>query len=332
MSDKPTQYWWNSTSVTYACDDRTPSSQHWTDFDLVSAGTRMKMASGPYCNVTSTLRGSSTATITGGVSGNGSTWGCSVDGETWLWYSGKGNGESWEVVVLCAWDYMNSEDDIQTWLASDPSGKTSIAFGSFLGLPSDKKEEGKTSTMSLGRETVSQPAPFDLASATSTSSTSSSSSSSSSKGDETATTTDQSGTTTETGGTGTGTGTKTGEAKPDETGTSTSAGTTASLSSSKADSTSIATTIADSTSSSSSSGDSSDSTPNSSISVYIMVGVATFLIVGAILAFVLCLHKKGKKKRRGGSDGSSESEGLLSSDEDSDASDDGGHSKKRKHH
>jgi hypothetical protein len=107
----PTQYWWNDTSIEYLCDDRSPEDQRWKELELVSAGTRMKSASAPYCNATATYRGGSFVSINGALSPNGSTWGCSVDGKQWIWYSAEGNGESWKTQVLCAWDYMSSNDE-----------------------------------------------------------------------------------------------------------------------------------------------------------------------------------------------------------------------------
>ena len=108
---EPTQYWWNDTAIEYACDERSPPDQQWKEFELVSEGSRVKMASAPYCNATATYRGGSFVSINGAISPNSSTWGCSVDGKTWMWYSVKGNGESWKEKVLCAWDQMSSEDE-----------------------------------------------------------------------------------------------------------------------------------------------------------------------------------------------------------------------------
>lgn len=111
MSSGPTQYWWNDTAIEYACDGRTPEDEQWKELELVSEGSRMKMASAPYCNATATYRGGSFVSINGALSPDGSTWGCSIDGEQWLWYSAKGNGESWKGQVLCAWDQMSSDQE-----------------------------------------------------------------------------------------------------------------------------------------------------------------------------------------------------------------------------
>ncbi|GAA5937177.1 uncharacterized protein JCM15063_002832 [Sporobolomyces koalae] len=135
---EPTQYWWNDTAIEYSCDERTPKDSQWVEYTLVTTGTRMKMARAPYCNASATYRGGSYVSINGAIDKNGSTWGCSVDAKTWTWYSSQGNGESWKPQILCGWDNMNSKDDIQTWLATDPSGKTAIAVGSWIGLPSDR--------------------------------------------------------------------------------------------------------------------------------------------------------------------------------------------------
>ncbi|GAA6019930.1 hypothetical protein JCM11491_006710 [Sporobolomyces phaffii] len=108
----PTQYWWNDTAIEYACDERTPADAHCRkEFELVSEKTRMKMASAAYCNATATYRGGSFVSISGGISKDGSTWGCSLDGKQWVWYSAEGNGESWKTQVLCAWDNMSSKDE-----------------------------------------------------------------------------------------------------------------------------------------------------------------------------------------------------------------------------
>ncbi|GAA5904618.1 uncharacterized protein JCM6883_003842 [Sporobolomyces salmoneus] len=303
---EPTQYWWNDTAIEYSCDERTPSEDHWKEFELLSAGTRMMMANAPYCNATATYRGGPFVSINGAISKNGSTWGCSLDGKQWTWYSAGGNGESWTGKVLCAWDHMNLEDDIRTWLASDPSGKTAIALGSWIGLPSDQKEEGKTSTMSFF-PTISQPIPFDLEATTSSASTSTSSPSE--KETSTGAQIDKA----------TATATPKGKSI-DVDNTSISAST----STSHADNVLVATNSADSSSSSLPS-----STP-SATNQYIVIGVGTAVVVGAILAFMLCFHQRSKRKNREGEDNAENT--LLSSDDGSDDSEDSddGHSRRSK--
>ncbi|GAA5956596.1 hypothetical protein JCM3765_003495 [Sporobolomyces pararoseus] len=305
MSSGPTQYWWNDTAIEYNCDERTPEDEQWKEFELVSEGSRMKMASAPYCNATATYRGGSFVSINGALSPNGSTWGCSVDGKQWVWYSAKGNGESWKGQVLCAWDQMSSDQDIRTWLSTDPSGETAVALGSWIGLPSETTAEGKTSTMDFF-PTISQPAPFDLDAATS----SSSSESTTSTGDK-ATKTDGS-----SGGSATSTGNTSLETGKSSEATAKAGATT---SASQSGGTNVAATLTGSPNSSDSSSSSSEST-NSPTVTYIVVGVGTFVLVGGLLAFILCLKGRGKKKK--GGDDSSEDDSLLSSDEGSDSGSD----------
>ncbi|GAA6059791.1 hypothetical protein JCM10212_003686 [Sporobolomyces blumeae] len=143
LPDRSAQYYWNSTNVEYLCDDRIDNSLHWNDFELVTLGYSSKMASGPYCNATATYRGEfdrgDFITINGAIADTGSTWGCSLDGKQWVWYHSDGNGESWQAKVLCGWTGLDVDTDLQTWLASDPSGKTAVAVTSWIGLGADSR-------------------------------------------------------------------------------------------------------------------------------------------------------------------------------------------------
>ncbi|GAA5896415.1 hypothetical protein JCM5296_002725 [Sporobolomyces johnsonii] len=281
MGTSSAQYYWNDTAVSYACDSRVPTNEQWAKFEVPDLGYPSKAASGPYCNASVTYMGAYVS-INGAIGKNGSTWGCSADGETWFWHEDAGNHTSWTAQVLCAFDGMEADVDHPVFISTSPSGGSEVVVTSWIGLSSS--EYGTSSglhfdpaqaeplfvssytqtTEIIPESTISQPAPTDLDSSSSSVVSSASSSS--------------------------GSNSTSAASNSTSSGASASGSSTGSASAAQAASSIVSTSpIVSAPSSSSSSSGSSSTSSSTNVTLYAVVGALLFGIVGACFIAASCL-------------------------------------------
>ncbi|GAA5874340.1 hypothetical protein JCM1840_001352 [Sporobolomyces johnsonii] len=280
MGVSSAQYYWNDTAVSYACDSRVPTNEQWAKFEVPDLGYPSKAASGPYCNASVTYMGAYVS-INGAIGKNGSTWGCSADGETWFWHEDAGNHTSWTAQVLCAFDGMEDDVDHPVFISTSPSGGSEVVVTSWIGLSSSDYTQ---TTEIIPESTISQPAPTDLDSSSSSVVSSASSSSGTNS-------------------------TSSGASNSTSSGASASGSSTGSASAAQAASSLMSTSpiVSAPSSSSSSSGGSSTSSSSTNVTLYAVVGALLFGIVGACFIAASCLKTSsssssddddGKEKKR----------------------------------